>query len=238
MLANPPKDHPLPACSGEAIYYFPEIPCHRPSAKPIAHGEREFVGQRVAHHTECRSRDGERRQSAQVRCQLEDAFNKGKAQGQAAALAAQQDKIDRAVAALDAALTELERLREADCRRMERETVRLALAIAKKIIGYESRCGAMVARVVQSAMRKVTDTRNLTLKLNPQDLDTVKTCRSEWLPSDDTGTEVRLEADENLQRGGCLVETQLGDVDARIESQIGIVEAALIEQLSPCDSSK
>ena len=37
---------------------------------------------------------------------------------------------------------------------------------------------------------------------------------------------VSLEAEENIQSGGCIIETDLGEIDARIENQIqAVVEA-------------
>jgi flagellar biosynthesis/type III secretory pathway protein FliH len=42
---------------------------------------------------------------------------------------------------------------------------------------------------------------------------------------------LRLEADETIQPGGCIIETQLGDVDARIDQQIKVLEDLLTTQL-------
>jgi flagellar biosynthesis/type III secretory pathway protein FliH len=68
----------------------------------------------------------------------------------------------------------LVRIRRRDVERMETETVRLALAIARKIIGYETEQGEVIGHVVKTAMQKVADPRHLTLRLNPKDIDTVK----------------------------------------------------------------
>ena len=35
---------------------------------------------------------------------------------------------------------------------------------------------------------------------------------------------VTLEAAENIQNGGCIIETDLGEIDARIEKQLQAVE--------------
>jgi flagellar biosynthesis/type III secretory pathway protein FliH len=58
----------------------------------------------------------------------------------------------------------------------------------------------------------------LTLRLNPKDIDTVKDFQQDLLPDDDVSTDLRLEADETIQRGGCIIETKLGDVDAQNRS--------------------
>jgi flagellar biosynthesis/type III secretory pathway protein FliH len=42
---------------------------------------------------------------------------------------------------------------------------------------------------------------------------------------------IRLEADETISSGGCIIETESGDVDARIETQLDIIKAAFREKL-------
>jgi len=120
---------------------------------------------------------------------------------------------------------------------METETVRLALAIAKKVIGHETEHGPVIQHVLKAAMKKVVDPRHLTIRLNPKDIDTVDGFKQELLLADDVGALLRLEADEMIQRGGCMIETKLGDLDARIDQQIKIIEDLLKDQL-PKHSTK
>ena len=126
---------------------------------------------------------------------------------------------------------EMQRIRQRDVEHMEAETVRLALAIAKKVIGNQTEHQTVIQHVVKQAMQKVNDTRHLVIRLNPKDLDTVHDLRQELIPADDFGTVFRIEADEGVQRGGCVIETKLGDVDARIDTQIKIIEELLLDQL-------
>ena len=93
----------------------------------------------------------------------------------------------------------------------------------------------MVTQVVRSARRKVADPRNVILKLNPADMDTIRTNRHEWMMAEDADAVMRLEADDTIQPGGCIIETHLGDVDARLDSQLKMVEAMLAEQLPKLD---
>jgi len=169
--------------------------------------------------------------SEQIQGLVEEAFNKGVEQGRGEAIAAQQNQVDKAAVAFKAAVGEMVRIRKGETDQMETETIRLALAIARKIIGHETEQGSVIGHVVQTAMRKVADPRNLTVRLNPKDIDTVKAFNGEMLLDDDVGAVFRLEADESIQRGGCMVETSLGDVDARIDQQLKIIEDRLTAQL-------
>ena len=162
---------------------------------------------------------------------IEEAFNKGVEQGRAETIATQQEKVDQCAAALRIAVEEIVRIRQQDVDRMESETVRLALAIAKKVIGHETEHGPIINHVLKAAMKQVVDPRHLTIKLHPKDIDTVNACKQELLLADDCGAVLRLEADEMIQRGGCIIETKLGDLDARIDQQIKIIEELLKDQL-------
>ncbi|MBC2711752.1 MAG: hypothetical protein HGJ94_12425 [Desulfosarcina sp.] len=169
--------------------------------------------------------------SEQIQRLIEEAFNKGIDQGRAETIGAQQEKVENATVALNAAVEEMVRIRQQDIERMETETVRLALAIAKKIIGSETEHGPVIGHVVKAAMKKVAGPRHLTLRLNPKDIDTVKGSKRELFLADDPGSVFRIEADETIQRGGCIIETKLGDVDARIDQQIKIIEELLTAEL-------
>ena len=169
--------------------------------------------------------------SEQIQRLIEAAFKKGKDQGCAEAVAAQQENVDQAAVALKAAVQELARIRQNEIERMETETVRLALAIAKKVIGNETEHGSVIGHVVKTAMKKVADPRHLILRLNPKDIDTVNGFKQELFLADDFGSVLRLEADETIQRSGCMIETKFGDVDARIDQQIKIIEELLSAQL-------
>jgi flagellar assembly protein FliH len=231
LLANSPKNSSLSSADSCALYYFPEIPCSFEKEPAPASTPDHFVNGAFDRKDDRGSANSQPQDSEQIQQLIEEAFNKGMEQGRAEVVASQQEQVDGAALALREALGEMARLRRRDVDQMETETLRLALAIAKKIIGYETETGSVIGPVVKMAMQKVADPRHLTVRLNPRDIDTVKTFKGEWFPDDEVGAVFRLEADEAIGRGGCIVETNLGDVDARIDQQIRIIEARLTELL-------
>ena len=237
MLANSPKDNPLPSSKSCALYYFPEIPDSQEAGCTTASNRGQFVGGAIDRRDDRSAVGVQPEEKEQVQQLTEAAFNKGRDQGRAETIAAQQEKVDQGAAALRHAVEEMARIRQQDVDRMERETVRLALAIAKKIIGHEAEHGPVIHHVLKTAMKKVIDPRHLTVRLNPKDIDTVDGFKQELLLADEFGALLRLEADELIQRGGCIIETKLGDLDARIDQQIKIIEELLKDQL-PKPTSK
>ncbi len=231
LLANVPKDNPLPSVQSCAPYYFPEISCSTQKGHAKVPAQGHFVSGTLNRNDDRSSQNDEYQDSEQVQCLVEEAFNKGSDQGRAETIAAQQKNVDQAVVALKAAVEEMVRIRRQDVERMETETVRLALAIAKKIIGHESTHGSAIGHVVKTAMQKVTDPRHLRLRLNPKDIDSVRVFQNDLLPDDDVGAAFCIEADASIRQGGCIVETRLGDVDARIDQQIKVIEELLTAQL-------
>lgn len=230
MLANSPKDGHVSATESCALYYFPEIPCAaeqgRQTAKPskFTSGPFRNNGQKATHQTPPQDPD-------QIQSMLKEAFENGLEQGRSEMATTQQEQINNAVNAFETSINEMHRARQHDIEQMEMETVRLALAIAKKIIGYETEHHPVVRQVVKQAMEKVSDTRQLVIRLNPLDMDAVQDAKHGLVPGDDAGNDFRFEADEGIQRGGCVIETNRGDIDARIDRQIKVVEALLIDQL-------
>ena len=231
MLANPPKQNRPPAAECKALYYFPEIPCGMEKRTSPPSNPGRFVGMSPGHGQNAPAVYDNLEDSPQVCEMLEEAFEKGVAQGRTEAAAAQQEIIESAAAALGQAVAEMARIRRQECQRTEAEIVRLALAISKKIIGHAAEYGQVIETVVKAAMQKVADRRQLTLKLNPQDLDTVAAFKQQLQADNDSDMLIELHSDESISRGGCIIEAQLGDVDARIEQQVKIIEAQLLAQL-------
>jgi flagellar assembly protein FliH len=229
LLANSPKDNPSP--SSCALYYFPEIPGSQDNSGSTASTCGQFVSGALDRKDDRSAVGGQPQEKEQVQQLTEAAFNKGREQGRAETVAAQKEAVDQGAAALKRTVEEMARIRQQDVDRMETETVRLALAIAKKVIGHETEHGQVINHVLKVAMKKVVDPRHLTVRLNPKDIDTVNGFKQELLLADDFGAHLCFEADETIQRGGCMIETRLGDLDARIDQQIKIIEDLLQEQL-------
>ena len=115
----------------------------------------------------------------------------------------------------------------------------LALAVARKIIGQEiSVDRQIVLNVVKGALDKVVDHQKVKIRINPQDLETVQTALFEFLPHVESLENVHFEADAGLTAGGCVVETNFGNIDARMENQLDQIETAFAAELEKNRYSK
>ena len=69
------------------------------------------------------------------------------------------------------------------------------------------------------------------IRVNPDDLEAVRRHRNDWLESLESIDHLLIESDPTVTRGGCVVETPIGDVDAQIEERLDRVRNALLEDL-------
>ena len=110
----------------------------------------------------------------------------------------------------------------------EAELRTLAVRIAEKILGRELALDpAAVADVVAEALRHAGEPRELVVRCAPEDLEALERGKPRLTERCRAAQLVRFVADERVARGGCIVETELGVVDARLSTQLESIERAL-----------
>lgn len=108
------------------------------------------------------------------------------------------------------------------------QSVTLALAVARKILGREIRDGEAVRAVLRRALTQAPARQALRARLNPDDLRTIESSRDQLRKSNEPlPEELVLCADPSIARGGCVLESAVGQVDARMETQLELIEKAL-----------
>jgi flagellar assembly protein FliH len=156
----------------------------------------------------------------------------GRAEGREAAAAAERERIGRETSGLAdllrAAARQVEARRSALAAEAERDLVRLAVAVAEKIVRAEIRSGRPVAAAnLRRAVELVTHRRRLKALLHPEDLAAVEACLPA-LRADlaNLGT-LDLEESGTVSRGGCVLVTEEGSVDADVRTQLEEIERGL-----------
>ncbi|MEJ5358193.1 MAG: FliH/SctL family protein [Desulfobacterales bacterium] len=158
----------------------------------------------------------------------------GYARGEAAGKEKAAAELDPLLAALRGVLSALEGLRERTLREAEREIVLFALEVARRVVGREVRDGSEVtASIVSGVLRRLEHAERITLRLNPEDLDRLEGSQAALIAQWTAGGRVRLEADPAVSRGGCLADSDGGEIDARLERCFAVVESALLEGSAP-----
>jgi flagellar assembly protein FliH len=158
----------------------------------------------------------------------EEGYADGLAAGRAEALAA----LGPAAAALEEALAGSRQDAAANTERLEAQAVDLALYIAEKVVGGAVAVEpARVLEAVRGALRSLVERERVTVLVHPDDLELVTESIGEIRASLGGIEHCDVQAERRVGRGGAVVRTPEGDVDARLETKLvwarEVVEAAL-----------
>ena len=161
---------------------------------------------------------------AQFAAQEREAFASGYAAGERAGIEAGNTRAEAMLRRLAQTLDELRALRGTMLRQTEQQMVQLALAIAKKILRREAAFDHdLLVAMARVALERLGDSGAATIRLNPEDYaHTVQRHGDHW-----AGSKVKVIADPGVSRGGCLVESDFGFVDASVDAQFDQVARAL-----------
>jgi flagellar assembly protein FliH len=102
----------------------------------------------------------------------------------------------------------------------EATLIHLALESAQKIVAGLPISAELVEAIVREAVRQVEDTAEITIQLNPDDLALLRKHNSPVLSEVSDSGQLRFVSSSEVTRGGCLVQTRFGLIDARRETKI------------------
>ncbi len=155
----------------------------------------------------------------------EKTYKQGFMEGEKEGMASAQKKVEPIINNLKQVLLEVEKIKNNIYRNAEKNTVDLAMAIAGKILCHEvSTNEKVVFGVVREAIKKVSDHEDITIKVNPLDYKVLKNPEYNIPELLNYTGNAKIKKDEFIQRGGCIIETGLGFIDATIGNQRQVVE--------------
>lgn len=115
---------------------------------------------------------------------------------------------------------------------VESEILRLSVKLAEKIIGREVRHDESArVEIVLNALRQARQQEMLTVRVSANDLPLLEQIR-EKIDRAGRAQYVDFVADQAVLQGGCIIESQSGTIDARLETQLRILESALLARVS------
>lgn len=171
-------------------------------------------------------REGQEQVEAIKEQGLKEGMEAGFAEGMKRAEKEFRSTIDEAKKILQDALEERERI----IIEAEDEIIQLSINIAQKIIGQEVNSDrALILKMVEKAFEKVRDREEISLRVNPDNLDAVLEAKEKIISSTQGINKMKVLADPEITAGGCVIETSNGTVDARVERQLQEIEQSLLE---------
>jgi len=160
----------------------------------------------------------------------------GHAEGSAAADREMSDMMATMRNLVDMARVERHKLMES----AEPELVRLAVGIAERVLHQQIALDrGVVVEMAKVAIARLVEKESVTVRVNPGDLERMREHRDELLASGEIKN-FRVVEDQRVDRGGVVVETDGGTIDARISTQVNEAKRVLhIEDeviVSPADA--
>ena len=126
-------------------------------------------------------------------------------------------------------LAEFEKMQKKYFSHVESEIVKLALAIAGKIIHREAQVDPMlVAAVVHLALGQLKEGSAATIRVRPEQSERW----TQHLASQSLDLVVKVAGDADLEQGDCILETELGTVNFSLDAQLKEVERGFFDLLA------
>ena len=182
---------------------------------------------REAHEASLEAKDILAKAQEQAAQLLEDAqqekdalFEESSEQGYAAGLDKWNDALAEAWSRRDAFLL-----------RNEAELVRLAVAIAEKVVRRSVEADSdVVVQAVTEALKSVRGEKRITIKVNPSEEDVLREQASSLRLLGSEVGDLVIVGNPAIAAGGCIVESELGVIDAQIDTQLASIEKALMRR--------
>ena len=146
-----------------------------------------------------------------------DGYDRGYLEGGLAGEAEARQHASAMLARLKATIDEIAALRTGLLAQTEQDIVRLAVAIAERIVRRDVHANPqLLVSVARAAARQLGDNAVATILLQPDDLATIVAQRD----STPESGPIRLDADLSLPHGGCVVRSAFGQIDVSLDTQI------------------
>jgi flagellar assembly protein FliH len=152
----------------------------------------------------------------------------GLREGEAAALEQAVAKLEPVAEQLARTVADLAQSRRKLRREAEHDVVKLALAIARRIVLRElSVDPETIVGVVKAALEKIEAREVDRLRVNPEDAEILRKQFQRL------GQNLRLElaADPRLSRGSAVFETARGNMDASVDTQLEEIQRGLVDRI-------
>ena len=161
------------------------------------------------------------------------AYDEGFKSGQEAGFESGKAEVNRLIERSHKILETVLNRREEILIETEDQVVQLVLLISKKVVKIMSENQKQVVMAnVLSALKKVKTRGNVTIRVNLEDVKLLTDHIKDFTAQVENVSGITLVEDSSVDKGGCIVETDFGAIDARISSQLSELESKILE-LSP-----
>ena len=163
---------------------------------------------------------------------LDDARQAGFREGESAGRAAAQNELRPLVERFARTIDELAAMRPRLREQAEGDLVRLAVAIARRVVRRELTIDPQaITGLVKAALEQLSAGERIRVRVHPDDEAAVRSC----LVAVGRAASVEVSGDAALERGSAILETERGNLDASAETQLAEIERGLTDRFREND---
>lgn len=173
--------------------------------------------------------DGEKRRDKTLGDAYKEGFDKGNEDGYKEGRQEAGRLIDRLHLIIEKTLDRRQEILD----ETEQQIVELVLLISRKVVKVisDSQRSVVMQNVLQ-ALRRVKGRGDVTIRVNLADVELTAEHTKDFMQAVESVKNITVAEDSTVERGGCIVETDFGAIDARISSQLNELETKILE-ISP-----
>jgi flagellar assembly protein FliH len=150
-----------------------------------------------------------------------DGFKKGVEKGTADTTVMYEKKIDGLQREIKAFLKIVESSKNSIYVNAEHLLLKMALEIAKKVVNNEITTNPeIILNIVKKALTHIADRERIIIHVSPQDCTVVSKRKDFWNTITDNLNNIVITEDNRIEKGGCLIESNSGVIDARLGVQL------------------
>jgi len=156
--------------------------------------------------------------------------NRGFEEGREAGYQSGDAEVKRLVERLHVVLTTAIEKRNQIIEESESQLINLVLQISQKVIKVlsENQKNVVINNVIQ-ALRKLKSRGDVVIRVNLEDLELTTQHTQDFLKMVENVKSITVLEDSTVDKGGCVIETDFGEIDARISSQLQEIEERILE---------
>jgi flagellar assembly protein FliH len=179
--------------------------------------------------------------ASQIEQEAQNAFDKerqdqldaGYTQGKEAGYQEGKAEVERLIERMQTVLQRAQDKRTEILEETEQQIIDMVMLITRKVVKVisESQRQVVISNIIQ-ALRKVKGKGNITIRVNMNDLKLTTDHTKDFIKMLESGQNVHVAEDSSVDQGGCVIESDFGEIDARISSQLAELEDKILE-MSP-----
>ncbi len=208
---------------------FEEVRRKTNQAQKIKQEAEEEAG-RIIGGAEARVAELESTAAARLESAEREAARKGREEGREEGFKEGKAEVQRLVDRLHVILERAMQKRSEILEEAEAQVVELVLLVAKKVVKVisENQKSVVVQNIAQ-ALRKLKTKSDVVIRVNLSDLELATEHIKDFVQLTENARKITVVEDTTVDRGGCVIETDFGEIDARIASQLHELEEKILE---------